>query len=189
VVTPLLAHRAEFAAAAEASAARDWPVVVRRTGGGPVPQGPETLNISLAFASAREQAPTIDTTFRDFAGRLIAALAACNVTAEIGEIEGSCCPGRYDIAIAGRKIIGIAQRRRQGKHGESLLTAILVHAIFWLEGNLTEGIDALERFLAEAGVSQRFTREHMATLQELTNVTAQHFETALLRLTPAASAP
>ena len=57
VVTSLLAHRPEFAAAAAASAQRGWPVVVRRTGGGPVPQTAGTLNVSLATASPRDQAP------------------------------------------------------------------------------------------------------------------------------------
>src|SRR5438128_761783 len=63
VVTPLLAHRAQFAAAAEASARRGWPVVVRRTGGGPVPQTAGTLNVSLAYATPRDRVPGIDAAF------------------------------------------------------------------------------------------------------------------------------
>ncbi len=168
VVTPLLAHRPRFESAAAASAARGWPVVVRRTGGGPVPQGPETLSISLATAHPRDAAPTIDAAFQGFAGRLCDALRACGLTPEIGEIAGSCCPGRYDIAIGGSKIVGIAQRRRQGKSGgDMLLTATLVHAMLWLEGNLTLGIDALERFLGEAGAPQRFARERMGTVEAI----------------------
>jgi lipoate-protein ligase A len=182
VVTPLLAHRPDFESAASASAARGWPVVIRRTGGGPVPQGPETLSISLAAATPRAAAPDIDATFTAFAGRLCDALRACGVTPEIGEIEGSCCPGRYDIAIGGRKIIGIAQRRRQGRHGDALLTVTLVHAMLWMEGRLDARIDALERFLAEAGAPERFARARMGTLQEITDdaVTADGFEAALL---------
>src|SRR5690242_1330537 len=97
VVTPLLAHKPEFRPAADASAARGWPVVVRRTGGGPVPQGPQTLSISLATAHPREQASGIDAVFAQFAGWLCDALRACGLAPEIGEVEGSCCPGRYDI--------------------------------------------------------------------------------------------
>src|ERR1700754_3969122 len=59
-VTPLLAQRPDCAGAAGASAARGWPVVVRRTGGGPVPQTSGTLNVSLAYAMPRDKAPTID---------------------------------------------------------------------------------------------------------------------------------
>src|SRR5262249_40211609 len=152
-----------------ASAAHGWPVVIRRTGGGPVPQGPETLSISLATAHPRAQTPDIDASFRSFADWLCDALRACGLAPEIGEIAGSCCPGRYDIAIGGRKIIGIAQRRRQGKHGDTLLTATLVHAMLWLERDLTPGIDALERFLAEAGAPERFARERMGTVEEITD--------------------
>jgi lipoate-protein ligase A len=168
-------------------------VVIRRTGGGPVPQGPQTLNISLASAAPRAAAPDIDASFAAFAGWLGDALRACGLAPEIGEIEGSCCPGRYDIAIGGRKIIGIAQRRRmgrrQGRHGDTLLTATLVHAMLWLEGSLDDGVDALERFLAETGAPQSFHRARMATLQQIAAVSAADFERALLAAKPAASAP
>jgi lipoate-protein ligase A len=167
VVTALTAQKPGFAAAAAESATRGWPVVVRRTGGGPVPQIPGTRNLSLAFAVPRAAAPDIDTAFAQFADPLCAALRGLSLTPEIGEVVGSCCPGRYDIAVAGRKFVGIAQRRRQGEHNGQLLTAVLVHAILWEDGDLAAGIDALERFLAEAGLPTTFARDRMATLREL----------------------
>ena len=179
VVTPLLAHRAEFAAAAEASAERGWPVVVRRTGGGPVPQTAGTLNVSLAFASPREKTPTIDAAFKHFADATLAALQRCGVTGAVGEIEGSCCPGRYDIAIGARKIIGIAQRRRQGQNDGQLLSAVLVHAMVWVEGTLDPEIDQLERFLNEAGARTTFRRDAMGTLQGISGISADAFEASL----------
>src|SRR3569623_1181336 len=90
VVTSLLAHRPGFAASAEASAQRGWPVIVRRTGGGPVPQTKGTLNVSLAYATAREEAPGSDAAFQHFADAMLAALRRCGVDAAVGEIEGSC---------------------------------------------------------------------------------------------------
>jgi lipoate-protein ligase A len=179
VVTPLLAHRAEFAAAAEASAQRGWPVVVRRTGGGPVPQTAGTLNVSLAYAIPRAQTPSIDAAFRQFADAMLAALQRCGVQGVAGEIEGSCCPGRYDIAISGRKIIGIAQRRRQGTKDGQLLSAVLVHAMVWLDGTLDPEIDLLERFLEEAGAPTRFRRAVMGTLQGISGISADVLEAAL----------
>jgi lipoate-protein ligase A len=179
VVTPLLAHRAEFTAAAEASAQRGWPVVVRRTGGGPVPQTTGTLNVSLAYASPRDQAPGIDAAFKSFADTLLAALKPCGVDATVGEIEGSCCPGRYDIAIGGRKIIGIAQRRRQGAKDGALLAAVLVHAMVWAEGTLNPEIDLLERFLDEAGATTKFRRDVMGTVQGISGISADALEAAL----------
>ncbi len=183
VVTPLLAQRPAFAAAAEASAERGWPVVVRRTGGGPVPQTRGTLNVSLATATPRDQAPSIDAAFQQFADAMLAALQSCGVTAQVGEIEGSCCPGRYDIAIGKQKIIGIAQRRRQGTTGGSkdgqLLSAVLVHAMVWVDGTLDPEIDRLERFLEEAGAATRFRRDTMGTLQGISGISADAFEAAL----------
>jgi len=179
VVTPLLAHRPEFAAAAEASAQRGWPVVVRRTGGGPVPQTSGTLNVSLAYATPREAVPGIDAAFRQFADAMLAALGRCGVMGAVGEIEGSCCPGRYDIAIDSRKIIGIAQRRRQGAKQGQLLSAVLVHAMVWAEGTLDPEIDHLERFLEEAGAPARFRRDVMGTLQEISGVSADALAAAL----------
>ncbi|MDQ7248876.1 lipoate--protein ligase family protein [Dongia sedimenti] len=179
VVTPLLAHRPEFAAAAEASAQRGWPVVVRRTGGGPVPQTAGTLNVSLAYAVPRERAPGIDAAFRSFADAMLTALQRCGITAEVGEIAGSCCPGRYDIAIGGRKIIGIAQRRRQGQKDGTLLAAVLVHAVVWAEGTLDPEIDRLEQFLEAAGASTKFRRDGMGTLQGISGISADAFEAAL----------
>ncbi len=179
VVTPLLAHRPDFAAAAEASAQRGRPVVVRRTGGGPVPQTAGTLNVSLAYASPRDQASGIDAAFRHFADALLAALQSCGATGAVGEIAGSCCPGRYDIAIGGRKIIGIAQRRRQGAKDGVLLSGVLVHAMVWAEGVLDPEIDLLERFLDEAGAPTRFRRNVMGTLQGISGISADAFEAAL----------
>jgi lipoate-protein ligase A len=179
VVTSLLAHRPEFGAAAEASAKRGWPVVVRRTGGGPVPQTAGTLNVSLAYATPRDQTPGIDAAFRHFADAMLSALQSCGVTAVVGEIEGSCCPGRYDIAIGTKKIIGIAQRRRQGAKDGALLSAVLVHAMVWVEGELNPEIDQLERFLDEAGARTTFRREVMGTLQAISGVSADAFEAAL----------
>jgi lipoate-protein ligase A len=179
VVTSLLAQRPEFGAAAEASAKRGWPVVVRRTGGGPVPQTAGTLNVSLAYATPRDQTPGIDAAFRHFADAMLSALQSCGVTAVVGEIEGSCCPGRYDIAIGTKKIIGIAQRRRQGAKDGALLSAVLVHAMVWVEGELNPEIDQLERFLDRAGARTTFRREVMGTLQAISGVSADAFEAAL----------
>jgi lipoate-protein ligase A len=187
VVTSLLAQRAAFAAAAEASAQRGWPVVVRRTGGGPVPQTAGTLNVSLAYACLRETTPSIDAAFKDFADRLLEALKTCGVEAAVGEIEGSCCPGRYDIAIGTRKIIGIAQRRRQGSKDGALLSAVLVHAMVWVDGSLNPEIDVLEQFLEAAGAPTKFRRDVMGTLQAISGVSTDAFEATLRRAFAAGS--
>jgi lipoate-protein ligase A len=167
VVTPLIGQRAEFAPAAKLSEGRGWPVIVRRTGGGPVPLTAGTLNISMCYAVPRADSHSIDRAFQVLSDPLCATFGKLGLRAEIGEVAGSCCPGRYDIAVNGRKLVGIAQRRRQGKRGDALLTAILVHAMVWIEPGLEAGIDALEEFLEAAGVPTRFERGKMGTLEEV----------------------
>jgi octanoyl-[GcvH]:protein N-octanoyltransferase len=131
----------------------------------------------------RETAPGIDAAFTQFADALIQALQSCGVAAEVGEIAGSCCPGRYDIAVGGKKIIGIAQRRRQGTTGGQkdgqLLAAVLVHAMIWAEGSLNPEIDRLEQFRAEAGQPTRFQRAVMGSLQEISGIAPDALEAAL----------
>jgi lipoate-protein ligase A len=144
-----------------------------------VPQTSGTLNVSLAYAHPRDQAPGIDAAFKHFADAMLGALQGCGVTAAVGEIEGSCCPGRYDIAIDERKIIGIAQRRRQGSKDGQLLSAILVHAMVWGDGTLDPEIDQLERFLEEAGAASKFRRDVMGTVQAISGVSTDAFEAAL----------
>jgi lipoate-protein ligase A len=144
-----------------------------------VPQTAGTLNVSLAYAGPRDQASGIDAAFRQFADALLEALRTCGVTGAVGEIDGSCCPGRYDIAIGGRKIIGIAQRRRQGAKDGQLLAAVLVHAMVWAEGTLNPEIDLLERFLDEAGAPAKFRRDVMGTVQGISGISADVLEAAL----------
>jgi lipoate-protein ligase A len=167
VVTPLVAQRAEFMHAADVSQGRGWPVIVRRTGGGPVPLTSGTLNISMCYAMARVDSHSIDRAFQVLEKPLRATFGRLGLISQIGEVSGSCCPGRYDIAVNGRKLVGIAQRRRQGQKNGELLTAILVHAMIWIEPGLEAGIDALETFLKATGVPTQFEREKMGTLKSV----------------------
>jgi lipoate-protein ligase A len=167
VVTPLIGQRTEFNPAATASQARGWPVILRRTGGGPVPLTTGTLSISMAYSADRAESHSIDRAFQMLADPLCATFGKLGLAQEVGEVPGSCCPGRYDIAIDGKKLVGIAQRRRQGQRDGTMLTAILVHAMVWIEPGLEAGIDALETFLQATGVPARFAREKMGTLREI----------------------
>jgi lipoate-protein ligase A len=167
VVTPLVGQRSGFAPAARVSQAGGWPVIVRRTGGGPVPLTPGTLNISMGYAMHRAESDSIDRAFQVLANPLCATFRELGLEPQIGEVPGSCCPGRYDIACGGRKLVGIAQRRRQGQKAGEMLTAILVHAMVWIEPGLEEGVAALETFLEAAGVPTRFEREKMGTLEAI----------------------
>src|SRR3546814_13002901 len=55
-----------------------------------------------------------------------------------GEIAGAYCPGEYDVSIGGRKVSGIAQRRR--------LDAYVVQAFVVIEGDGDERARLVHRF-------------------------------------------
>jgi lipoate-protein ligase A len=132
-----------FAEAAAAAEARGWPVHVRATGGAPVPQFSGMLNLALAYRLDGDRPWSLDDGYRHLAGVLIAALRKLNLTAEIGEIADAFCPGRYDLSLGGRKIAGLAQRRRRTADGGQ---AVLAHACLLVEGDLAAPFTALADF-------------------------------------------
>lgn len=90
------------------------PVVARTSGGEVVVHGPGILNVSLAIA-APAWAGNIEAAFAAFSGSVSGALRQIGFEVTVGEVEGAYCPGRHDISVAGRKVMGISQRRtRQG---------------------------------------------------------------------------
>lgn len=144
VVPQVVTHRAGYAAAAAASAARGWPVIVRGSGGGAVPQGPGAINLALSWPVSPED--SIDGSYRRLCAPIQAALAAQGLLAEPGATPGSFCDGAYNLAVEGRKIVGTAQRWRAGAGGRRALA----HALILFDPPLDEGVaavDALHRDL------------------------------------------
>lgn len=95
--------------AIEALCENGYAVAVRAFGGLAVALDEGVLNVTLILPGA----PALDDAFAFMAGLLHDALAPF-VDIRVGEIAGSYCPGRYDMSVAGYKIIGIAQRRIAG---------------------------------------------------------------------------
>lgn len=154
LVVPLSYRRfAGFDAACELSAARGWPVRVRRSGGGVVPQGDGVLNFSLAFPmddGAGRWMTQVYLMMCDVLGR---AFRSLGVTTRLGEVPGAFCDGRYNLAVrtadprpAGRlrKLVGTAQywRRRDRQH------AVLAHAIVLLDADIEAMTATLNDFEA-----------------------------------------
>jgi lipoate-protein ligase A len=143
VVPSRVASLAGFEAATAHSAAHGWPVLVRSTGGAPVPQFPGMLNIALAYRMAADTPWSIDDAYRHLAALLTDALKPLGLRAETGEIADAFCPGRYDLSLDGRKIAGLAQRRKRAESGGH---AILAHACLLVEGDLSGPFGALAAF-------------------------------------------
>ncbi|WP_036745902.1 lipoyl protein ligase domain-containing protein [Paenibacillus sp. UNC451MF] len=88
-----------------------YSVAVRNSGGAAVPLDLGVVNVSLILPKRqgqidfRQDFETMYSLVRD---------ALYSVTPDVakGEVNGSYCPGDYDLSIEGRKFCGIAQRRQ-----------------------------------------------------------------------------
>jgi len=103
-------HLPGFSRAADRLDAEGWPVLLRRSGGSACPIAGGTLQIAIAQAAA--PGFTIEHGYGELAGLIRDALRFCGLAAEIGAVPEAFCPGRYDIAIGGRKVAGLSQHWR-----------------------------------------------------------------------------
>lgn len=161
LVVPRSYERApRWQAASAESAAEGWPVQVRSSGGGLVPQGPGVLNLSLAWALPEGQAMTIDPVYRALCGQLAAAFARLGVRTEVQAVLGSFCDGRFNLAVGGAKLVGTAQcwRRLEG------VQVVLAHALMLVDADpvaLTARCNAFEALL---GHDRRYRADRITSL-------------------------
>jgi lipoate-protein ligase A len=127
VVPASWTRRDGFPAARERCAEAGWPLVVRSSGGGGVPQGPGTLNLALVVPA--RPGFTIEDGFRLICGAVAEALARFEVATDVGAVEGSFCDGAWNVTALGRKLAGTAQRWRACEGGR----VALVHAALLLD--------------------------------------------------------
>ena len=134
LVAPLSYRRhARLDAVCAAFAARGWPVRLRRSGGGVVPQGPGILNLSLTWPVAGPPLAQADRVYAQLCGVLARALSALHIDAQPRAVTGSFCDGRFNLAVGPRKIAGTAQywRRAGDRH------AVLAHALLLVDADTT----------------------------------------------------
>jgi octanoyl-[GcvH]:protein N-octanoyltransferase len=118
---------------------REWPLCPRSSGGTAVAHGPGTLNLSLILPGRSHSRPSIEDGYRLWIAILSSALrAAVGVAVSASSVEGAFCSGDYDAVVAGRKMGGTAQSRRNG--------AIVIH------GTILTHVDAAAylRIVAQA---------------------------------------
>lgn len=142
------------------AAARAHRILVRTSGGGVVPQGPGVLNLSLAWRVDAGQPTGIDAIYRALCGEVAGALAQLGVVAEPQAVAGSFCDGRYNLAVAGRKLVGTAQSWRR----VSGAPVVLAHAVIVVDADpraLTESANAFERDL---GSDRRYRAEALTSV-------------------------
>ena len=133
-----LRRKPGFDAALRNAAARGWPVHLRPTGGGAVPQGPGVLNLALAFTAS--QRFTIEDGYRLITGIIREAVSE---DLRAGATPNSFCDGAWNLSYLGQKIVGTAQRLRPIGGGRR---RVLAHALILVEGDVAAGAAAIDAF-------------------------------------------
>src|SRR5690625_789569 len=91
-----------------------WPVLVRHSGGGVVPQGPGILNVSLTYAVEGRPLDHSDTAYQLLCELISETVAPLGISAHTRAVDGSFCDGRLNRAVdrdaTPRQSRGAAQR-------------------------------------------------------------------------------
>ncbi|WP_223456981.1 MULTISPECIES: lipoate--protein ligase family protein [unclassified Pseudomonas] len=155
-----------FESACEVSAAAGWPVLLRDTGGEPVPQSDTTINIALVYAPPRSEGDLnrIEFGYRRLCDPICQLLDELGGTSSLGEIEGAFCDGRFNVNLDGRKMVGTAQRWRQSQSGQRPVG--LVHGAMLIDNERESMVTAVNRFNEACGLEQRVRAESHIALHE-----------------------
>lgn len=116
--------RGAFEPASYASASRGWPVSLRPTGGGAVPQGLGVANLALAFDAPKGL--TIEGVYRMLTRIIQDAFGAMGSDLRTGDTPGSFCDGAWNLSVGEQKLVGTAQRWRLVRGGRP---RVLAHAL------------------------------------------------------------
>lgn len=172
VVTRREERLPSFAAAAQASATRGWPVVVRDSGGTTVPHLPGTLLLTLLLPRRHAEDPPVpepraDEVFTLLCEPVIEAMARLGVTATYGAVPRSFCDGRFNLVAHNRKIAGTAQRWCGGLPRYPVRDGfIMAHLALYVDADMHAATGAVNAFLQEAGSDGTFDPGQMITLRE-----------------------
>lgn len=144
-----------------------WPVTVRQTGGGIVPQGPGIVNLSLAYPVEGPPMRHSEPGYRLICRLLADALSAMNVQAFPAAVEGSFCDGRYNLAVGGQeaavKIAGTAQMWRRLR-GTADRHVGLVHALVLVDVDGDHVTRVANGFEAAIGSERRYRPDRVTSL-------------------------
>ncbi|MHB2250153.1 lipoate--protein ligase family protein [Pseudomonas fitomaticsae] len=155
-----------FDHACEVSATAGWPVLLRETGGEPVPQSACTINIALVYAPPRSEGDLnrIETGYRRLCDPICELLDELGGTSSLGEIDGAFCDGRFNVNLDGRKMVGTAQRWRQSQGGQRPVG--LVHGAMLVDDERESMVAAVNRFNEACGLEQRVRAASHIALHE-----------------------
>ncbi|MGQ0333468.1 lipoate--protein ligase family protein [Halomonas elongata] len=143
-----------------------WPVLFRATGGTPVPQGPMVVNLALVVrCEVRSSAAHLEWGYHRLGDPWCDWLASLGVAeADLGEVAGAYCDGRFNVRIAGRKLVGTAQRWRRVKGSRDM--ALLVHGAMQVDGEPSMLVEVVNAFQEVVDDPQRFQPDAHITLRQ-----------------------
>lgn len=173
VIPRTYARGTDFEAVCADFAAAGWPVAIRHSGGGVVPQGPGVINVSLAWAVEGRPLDHADSAYGLLCSIMASALRSCGVTALPRAVDGSFCDGRFNLACIRdgqpQKIAGTAQlwRRQVMPDGEGYRQVVLAHGLLLIACDIdaiTARANALEQAL---GHERRYLPERAVSMHTL----------------------
>ena len=163
VVPPTYRRFERFDAMCERSAAEGWPVSVRRSGGGLVPQGPGMVNLSLAWRTGARMSDAMEPVYVGLCALLQQAFDGFGVQARAQAVEGSFCDGRFNLALDGRKAVGTAQYWKRVSTTEHV---VLAHACVLVEADLALLVRQANAFEARLGSDRQYSVAAVANLAD-----------------------
>lgn len=163
VVPPTYRRFERFEALCGRSAAEGWPVAVRRSGGGLVPQGPGMVNLSLAWRTRARLSDAMEPVYLGLCALLQDAFDGFGVQARAQAVEGSFCDGRFNLALDGRKAVGTAQYWKRISATEHV---VLAHACVLVEADLALLVHRANAFEARLGSDKQYSADAVANLAD-----------------------
>lgn len=165
---------AGFEHACEQSEQASWPVTVRQSGGGIVPQGPGIINLSLAYSAHGKPLDHSDAAYQLICDVVSHALQEFGIASHPQAVEGSFCDGRYNLAVGqgaqARKIAGTAQVWR--KHPQAVGSdqqIVLVHALILARVDIQNICSLANHFEQLLGSNKCYDSERVASLHTLSD--------------------
>ena len=180
VVPRTYQRHASFQASCEQSAQTGWPITIRQTGGGIVPQGPGIINLSLAYSVHGKPMDHSDAAYQLICRIISQALLEFGIHAYPGAVEGSFCDGRYNLAIdqngQARKVAGTAQmwRKHPAAGAGSDHQIVLVHALILANADVKALCNLANHFEQMLGSNKSYDSDRVASLHACLNPPASH---------------
>lgn len=167
VIPRRLSRLGGFTEASETLADLGWPVLLRESGGEPVPQSPATVNVALVYVQPASDVDRdrIEKAYMRLCQPMLDGLTELGGSASLGEVQGAFCDGRFNVNLDGRKMAGTAQRWRQSQGGKR--PVVLAHGAMLLDNERAQMVNAVNRFNQMCDLEQRCRADSHIALHEL----------------------